>query len=93
MRKVISWFHFLACIGWVIFLITALITQGLPGFKVQVIALIIAGLLTPAAGVYLFLIGCNRQLTELETINAENKLLHAKLERSRLEKELSEAGD
>ena len=93
MRKVISWFHFLACVGWIIFLITILITQGLPGFKVEVIALIIASLLTPAAGVYLFIIGRNKELTKLKSIEVQNKILQAKLDQSRLEKELSEAID
>lgn len=89
MRKALSWIHFLGCIGWTLFWLIMLAEKGGNMLEAEGLIASIALLLTTGTGIYLFMVGSNRQLSQLEKIKTDNKILQARLEQSKLQQELS----
>ena len=69
--------------------IWVVITEGSDMYTGSGLVITVALLGSTGTGIYLFAIGSNRQLTQLGQIRTENKILKAKLEQAKLQKELS----
>ena len=89
MNKTLSWINFISCIGWLIFWVILISTEGADMFRGEELFATIGLLTTVSTGIYLFVVGVNRQYTRLEAIKADNLILQAKIEQAKLQKELS----
>ncbi|OXU14852.1 hypothetical protein [Sedimentisphaera salicampi] len=88
MKTIMSWIHFICCVGWIIFWLL-MVAKGALVFHDDVIIASIALLISCGTGIYLFVFESNRHLKELVKIRTDNKILQAKLKKLKLQKELS----
>ena len=91
MRKILSWIHFLGCVGWLLYMVVTVVAdrgQSMPGLD-EIFARA-SFFLTTGIGIYLFIKGPNRELAQLEKTRTETKILQEKAVQSKLEQEISE---
>ncbi|WP_085755689.1 hypothetical protein [Sedimentisphaera salicampi] len=87
MKTAMSWIHFICCVVFLIWTLYALLEYGLRDS--EGIIVILYALLTSVTGIYLFVIEQKQDHKQLKKIRTDNKIIQAKLERLKLQQELS----